>query len=182
VEDNQIIGMFWERNEGAIRETEQKYGPYCLAIARRITSSPYDAEECVNDTYLRAWNAIPPERPNSLKLFLGRITRNLAINRYEADHAAKRNGGFAEIADEFLTCVPDREPLPGEDLAFRDALNRFLSTLSPTARILFLRRYWYFLSIREIARGMDMTEGSVRVSLHRTRALFRTYLTKEGLI
>ena len=184
MEDSKIIELFWERSENAISEADAKYGKYCYAIAYNILYSEPDSEECVNDTYLRAWNAIPPERPLHLRAFLGRITRNLALNRYAVLHAKKRGNG-TELALEELAEVladPDSEIDRAETDALREALNRFLGSLPRDTRIMFVRRYFYLLSITEIADGLGASENRVKVTLHRTREKLRSYLEKEGIV
>lgn len=184
MDDLQIIELYFERSEKAISETEKKHGRYCMSIANRILRSDQDAEECVNDTYLRAWNAIPPARPTHLRAFLGRITRNLALNRYATLHAEKRGNG-AELALEELAEVladPDSEIDRVETDALRESINRFLGSLPRDTRIMFVRRYFYLLPIAEIADGLGTNENRVKVTLHRTREKLRAYLEKEGIV
>lgn len=184
MDDHQIIDLYWNRSQEALTATAEKYGRYCQAIACRILGSREDGEECVNDAYLRAWNAIPPQRPDSLQAYLGAITRNLSLDRYRSAGAEKRGAGQAALVlEELRDCVP----APGasgqldEALALRDALNRFLEALAPQTRIVFLRRYWYFLPIREIAASCGMSEGKAKMVLLRTRRKLKAYLEKEGI-
>lgn len=182
--DNEIVALYWARAENAIAETARKYGSYCRYIAFHILDSHEDSEECVNDTYLRAWNCIPPHRPAALKTFLGKITRNLALDRYAQQTAQKRGGGQnARIFDEMRTCLPSPESPEEhiEALALTALLNRFLSSLTPEKRKIFLRRYWYFSSVKEIAAEYHISESKVKMSLLRTRNELKNLLTKEGI-
>ena len=184
MEDSQIIALYWDRSEEAISETARKYGKYCLAIARNILQNDEDAEECVSDAYLRLWNAIPPMRPNRLQTYLGRIVRNLSLNKREKAAAEKRGAGqIPLILDELAECVPDdsREESVTESILIKDVLDRFLAALSPEARKIFVRRYWYMSSLKEIAEEYGISEGSAAVSLLRTRTKLRSVLEKEGI-
>lgn len=182
MEDTQIVALYWERNESALTETQEKYGRYCHSIAYRILCSHEDAEECVNDTYQRAWQAIPPHRPGMLGTFLGKITRRLALDRYKAYTAEKRGGGQTELVlDELADCIPTKEANPADDVVLRDALNRFLYGLpADTARV-FLRRYWYVNSVAEISEACGMSESKVKTLLFRTRNSLKQFLEKEGI-
>lgn len=185
MDDTQIIDLYWRRSEDAIVETARKYGGYCRSIALHILENPADSEECVNDTYLKTWSRLPPERPALFSAFLGRITRNLALDRYRARSAQKRGGGAVALAlDELRLCAsPAHDPQKLiERQLLTDALNRFLADLKPEARKIFLQRYWYFLSVREIAREGRLTESKVKMSLSRTRAALKEFLTKEGIV
>ena len=183
MKDEAIIELFWARSEAAIDETDRAYGRFCQSIAYSILRVHEDAEETVNDTWLKAWDAIPPERPHHLKGFLGRITRQLSINRLERETAQKRGAGqYALALEELAECIPDQSR--SEDLAeltaLRDALNRFLRSLPTELRSVFLRRYWYAQSIAEIAAGCGMSESKVKSMLLRTRNKLRKMLTEEG--
>ena len=183
MEDKQIVDLYFARNESAIRETEQKYGKYCYYIAYNILHDHADSEECVNDTYLNTWNAIPPSRPNKLSAFLARLTRNLALNRYERENAIKRGGCATVLAlDELEECIASTEGDPTDGVALREALNRFLRLQPAQSRIVFLQRYWYFRSIKEIAKDADMSVNAVKVMLHRVRERLKAFLEKEGII
>ena len=181
MEDEKIVMLYWERNESAIRETEEKYGKYCFCIADNILHCKEDSEECVNDTWVRAWNAMPPERPTLLQAFLGKITRNLALDRYSFDRTLKRGSEVDQIADEYWQCIPSDEPSLADQTALHAAINGFLGSLSSTHRIVFMQRYWYFCTVGEIARSMEMSESTVKVTLLRTRNKFKEYLEKEGI-
>jgi RNA polymerase sigma-70 factor (ECF subfamily) len=183
MKDEAIIELFWARSEAAIHEIDRAYGRFCQSIAYSILRVHEDAEETVNDTWLKAWDAIPPERPHHLKGFLGRITRQLSINRLERETAQKRGAGqYALALEELAECIPDQSR--SEDLAeltaLRDALNRFLRSLPTEPRSVFLRRYWYAQSIAEIAAGCGMSESKVKSMLLRTRNKLRKLLTEEG--
>ena len=183
MEDAKIIELFWERSEEAIAATDEKYGRYCYAIAYNILSSAPDSEECVNDTYLRVWSSIPPTRPSKFSAYLGRITRNLAINRVAYHSRQARNAGYTEILDEMHQMLPDENSTPQstDDIALREAINGFLRTLPSDTRIIFLRRYWYNSSIADISRDYSLPQGTVKSTLSRTRKQFREYLQKEGI-
>ena len=181
MEDKRIIELFWERDQSAIEESDLKYGRYCYAIAYRILSSREDSEECVNDTWHNAWHAIPPERPGSLQAFFGRITRNLALDRYDYYHAKKRNVQLEAIVDEYWQCISDGAQPVDDAMVMKDLINRFLGSLDQRSRIIFLRRYYYVCSIQEIANSMGLSQSNVSVILYRTRNSFKQYLQKEGI-
>ncbi len=180
--DAEMIELFFARSESALVDCQRKYGRYCHAIAERILGSPQDAEECVNDTWMRAWCSIPPARPARLSAYLGAITRHLAIDRLEEAHAKKRGGGeTAEVSEEFWDCLPSAEGNIPDEVAFSDAMNRFLGALDRRTRVVFLQRYWYIVPVREIAEGQGMSEGAVKTLLHRTREKLKAFLEKEGI-
>ncbi len=182
MEDKRIIQLFRDRSEKAITETENKYGRYCHYIAYNILQNDEDAEECVNDTYLNAWNSIPPKNPSRLQTFLGRITRNLSLNKYEMRSAQKRGGDqIPLILDELSECVSVNNGDIADEIAIKDLLNRFLEMQSPQNCKLFVRRYWYMSSIKEIAQDYGMSESKVSVTLFRIREKLRDYLEKEGI-
>lgn len=183
MEDQEIIELYWARSESAITETHQKYGNYCYRIAYQILACKEDSAECVNDTYWNAWEHIPPERPHELKLYLGKITRNLSLNRYKHDQALKRGGtqvqlALEELHDGILLSAGKRDDLQ-ERVIFTDVLNRFLGSLSVENRKIFMRRYWYFSSIKEIAKDYALTESKVKMSLLRSRNALKQFLEKE---
>ncbi len=181
MEDEKIVGMYWERDESAIEESDKKYGRYCHSIAYNILYSDEDSKECVNDTWLGAWNSIPPEKPTLLKSFLGRITRNIALNRIDYNNALKRGVPVCEITEEFSECMPEKRLSLEDEVALKGAINGFLATLDTRTRIIFMRRYWYICTVSDIAESMGMSENHVSVILHRTRIKFREYLGKEGI-
>ncbi len=182
--DQQIIELYWARSEEAIAATAAAYGSYCISIAYNILHSREDSEECVSDTWHRAWQSMPPQRPNPLRVWLGRITRNLALDRWRADRADKRGGGQADLLlSELEHCIPapaspQRQAEDGEVI---DSISRFLRAQSPTARAAFLRRYWYGESIGDIAAALHMGKSAVKSALHRTREGLRDHLEQEGL-
>lgn len=183
MDDNLIVRLYWSKDEDAILHTRQKYGAYCHSIAYNILFSHEDADECVSDTYLRAWNAIPPQKPDRLGAFLGKITRNLALNRYAHMRAQKRFTAVEFALHELSECIADpASDYPMEDqLALKQAINSFLAGLPKKTRVLFVRRYWYLDSIQQLAQASGMTESNVKVTLHRTRIQFRDHLQKEGI-
>ena len=182
--DREIIACFFARQENAISATADKYGKYCHAIAYNILFNHLDAEECVNDTYLGAWNSIPPQKPNNLAAYLGKITRNLALNRYKRNSVAKRGSGQVEIAlSELENCISDRTnpEREAEDALIVSVINRFLHTRSQKNRNIFIRRYWYLCSIQDIADSYEMSENNVKVILFRMRNELKKLLEKEGV-
>lgn len=184
MEDSQIIDLYWARSEQAVQETDTKYGGYCRAIAHNILKSFEDSEECVADTWLRAWNAMPPQRPSVLSAFLGRITRNLSLDRYKAARAEKRGGdSFPAALDELSECVPAMGGVEQtmDERELGRAIDRFLRTVSEKQCSLFLRRYWYAESISQIAARYSMKENTVKSVLFRTREQLRAFLQKEGI-
>lgn len=182
MEDPKIVELFWERSESAILETQEKYGKYCHHIAMNILGSFPDAEECVNDTWMNAWNSIPPQKPKNLSAYLGKITRNLALNRAIHDSAQKRSARVTVVLEETEEFLPTpSDGTMSDELALKEAINGFLATLSPDNRTVFLRRYWYLSSVKEIARDYRLSESNVKVILHRTRAKFKDFLEKEGI-
>ena len=183
MEDALIVQLYLDRNEQAISATAEKYGSYCMSVAGNILENREDAEECVNDTYLNAWKAIPPHRPQRLSIFLGKITRNLAFNKYKRNTAEKRGGNkLPAVLDELADCVSGREDV---EMSFvRQELvaeiNRFLGALPAEKRNIFVCRYWYGDSIGEIASRFRMTCAAVTMCLARLRAHLRDYLLKRG--
>lgn len=185
MDDSAIVALYWERSDRAVAETDEKYGAYCRFIANAILQNPEDAEECVNDAYLRLWNAIPPQRPERLQAFLGKITRNLALNRWERNRTQKRGTGQTPLAlDELAECIPAGrgEDRMADDLLIRDTLNRFLEGLPVQTRRIFVRRYWYMSPVKEIASEYGLSESAVAVTLFRTRAKLKAVLEKEGIL
>lgn len=184
MDDNQIIALYWARSENAISETAKKYGNYCHRVALRILDSREDSEECVNDTWLKAWEAIPPTWPEHLSAFLGRITRNLALQRHEKYNAAKRGSGQVPLAlHELESCIPGKGDVEKiiDEMVLTEILNRFLEGLPPESRRIFVRRYWYLHSVKEIAEEYRLSESKVKVTLFRTRRKLRQLLEKEGV-
>lgn len=184
MEDKQIIELYWKRDQSAITQTEQKYGGYCRRIANNILSNWEDCEECINDTWFRAWNAMPEERPYMLGAFLGAITRNLSLDRYRRKYAARRGSGEVPyIFDELRDCIGGEDPTAYVELAeLVDALNRFLLRLNEEGRVMFVRRYWYMDSIETIAKRLGVSESKVKSSLFRSRKKLHKFLEKESLL
>lgn len=183
MEDCQIVQLYWDRDEQAIAVTAEKYESYCMTIAKNILGNGEDAEECVNDTYWRAWKAMPPHWPERLSAFLGKITRNLAFNKYSYYTAEKRGGGeMTLVLEELGECVSGRDDVEQEidRLELVRVLNDFLSGLSEKKRNIFLCRYWYADSVRAIARRFGMREGTVSMTLHRLRTELKGFLTERG--
>ena len=179
MDDNSIIALYNQRNERAIAETDKKYGNYCLTIAFNVLNDRQDSEECVNDTYLRVWNAIPPAMPQRFKAFLGRITRNLAIDRYRSN--ARRVGRETDVALHELEECLKTEISEVDSLELSEAINSFLRSLSERDCNIFLCRYYFVYPIKEIAKRQGMKENHVRSLLSRTREKLREHLKKEGI-
>jgi len=185
MDDKQIINLYIERSENAISETAGKYGKYCHQIAYNILYNTEDSEECVNDTYLKAWNNIPPQIPQQFKAFLGKITRNLALDKYKYYNRDKRGNGQVTLAlDELQECVPAMSDVEQAiaDMELVEVFNRFLEGLPAEKRKIFMRRYWYLSSLKEIANDFAMTESKVKMILYRVRCEFKEVLEKEGII
>lgn len=182
MEDKSIIDLYFARDESAIQRTDEKYGRYLNTVAYRILFSADGADECVSDTYLKAWQKMPPERPSILRAFLSKITRNEALDRLDYELAKKRKCEGALVLDEIAEAIPDGECDLTDSLAVRIAVNRFLSAQPKRVRIIFLRRYFYFCSVREIAYSMRLSESNVKAILSRARAAFKLYLEKEGVL
>ena len=184
MDDQNIIALYWARSETAISETAQKYGGYCFSIAKNILTNHEDAEESVNDTYLTAWNAMPPRRPSILATFLGKITRRLAIDRWRYRNAYKRGGGEVTLAlDELEDCASQdslEKAMDRKELAA--AFNSFLESLPETERLVFLSRYWYLDPISDIAEHFGFSVSKVTSMLRRTRVKLRQALEKEELL
>ncbi len=180
MEDYRIVDLYWARSESAIGETEKKYGRMLWSLSYSLLSSREDAEECVNDTYLGAWNAMPNARPALLGPFLSKITRRISIDRWRHEHRQKR-GGLEEPLEELEECIPDGGSVEKEyqNGLLAKELNFFLATLNEEQRALFLRRYFYSQSIPEIAAATGVGESKIKVTLHRLRERLRKRL-KEG--
>jgi RNA polymerase sigma-70 factor (ECF subfamily) len=182
--DAQILDLYERRDESAIGETQERYGAYCRAIAMNILDNREDSEEVVSDTYLRVWNAIPPERPAVFSTYIGRIVRNLSLNRLKANRAAKRGGqsGAAELLfSELEACIPAARTVESEvdSRALGEAIDSFLATLKKDDRAYFLCRYWYSRPVSLIARQFGVSEGKVSMSLSRARKKLKVYLERE---
>lgn len=185
MEDTEIIDLYWQRDERAITETDRKYGNYCFAVADNILMNREDSEECVSDTWLRAWRSIPPGRPKFLRAFLAKITRNLAFDRYRAKGAAKRGSGVMDAVLDELTEVAGGEwdaAAVYEAKQLRQAIDRFTKELPERERYLFIRRYFYAEDISKIAERYSMTQNNVTVNLSRSRKKLKKYLSERGFI
>ena len=182
--DEKIIELYWQRSEEAISETSVKYGRYCHKVAYNVLYSETDADECVNDTYMRAWNSIPPQRPVRLLAFLAKITRNLAINRYSRARSAKRYCTIQLVLDELSEVVPDNasgaESIT-DSIVIRDSLNSFLSSLPALSRVVFVQRYFYLSTVKEIAKNNFISESNAKIILHRLRERLKSHLNMEGI-
>ena len=184
MEDSQIVELFWRRDEAALGETERKYGALCRGVARNILGVDEDAEECVNDALHQAWNAIPPQRPDRLGAWLGRVTRNLALNRWDRDRAQKRYAGMTALLDELAECVPgpatvERE-LEGQELSA--AIDGWLRGLPREDRVLFVRRYWYGMELQELAAERGTSPNRLAQKMLRLRRGLKRTLEKEGFL
>lgn len=183
MDDQTIVSLYWARDQRAIQETSEKYGTYCRSIAQNILKNAADSEECLNDTWLNAWNSLPPQRPAILSSYLGTITRNLSLSRYRADNTQKRHGDrLAFSYEELQESIPDscsaEEAVNVKELG--RTLDQFLRTLPPQDCCIFLRRYWYLDSMHQIACRYDLAESTVKTRLHRIRKKLKTYLEQEG--
>lgn len=181
--DNEIIDLYWQRNDQAIKETSDKYGTYCLKISLNILKDLSDSEENVNDTYMQAWSSIPPHWPDSLKAFLAKIARNLALNKYKAAHAQKRCvSEFALSLDELDICTPSKITVEDEVgiAQLSKCINDFLYRQSTDVRRVFVCRYFYCDSIEDIAVRFGYSHSKIKSMLMRTRARLRIHLEKEG--
>ncbi|MBQ5952004.1 MAG: sigma-70 family RNA polymerase sigma factor [Lachnospiraceae bacterium] len=184
MEDQNIVDLYWARSETAIAETENKYGRYCGFIAYNILHSREDSEECVSDTWMKAWNAMPEARPGRLRAFLGKITRNLALNRLEAASAEKRGEGQVPLAlEELAEVIPaaDTADRIADEMALTELLDRFLGSLTPEKRKIFLQRYWYLSSVAQIASNLGISQSKVKMTLHRVRNELKQCLENEGI-
>ena len=182
MQDAQILDLYFDRDERAIEETDKKYGDYCHAIAMNILRSREDSQECVNDTWLKAWNAIPPQRPKLFQQFLAKITRHLSFDRYRTDHAQKRGGGeMPLVLEELHACVGSGDPATEMEFEeLKSQIREFLQGLPERDRGIFLRRYFYVEEIPAIARRYMLRQSNVRLILSRTRQKLKDHLQKEG--
>ena len=181
LDDKRIIDLYFMRDESAISETSEKYGKLLNHIAFTILNSSEDAEECVDDTYMKAWQSIPPTRPSILSAFLSKITRNLSINRYMQNKARRRNVNADAVFEEIAECVPDTSGPISDTIAMKDAINGFLRTLPETQRKIFVKRYFYMMSVKEIAAEIRTSSNYVKVNLSRAREKFKAHLEKAGI-
>ncbi len=181
MDDDGIIRLFWDRDERAIEVTAEKYGRYCGSIAGNILKSPEDREECLSDTYMRAWGSMPKDWPRALSAYLGRITRNLAFNRYKEARAQKRGGGEVSLVlEELSECVSGTVEGECDRRELARAVNSFVQGLPEGKRRVFVRRYWYADPVKDIARDNNMRPDAVSKTLERIREKLREYLTERG--
>lgn len=184
MEDSKIVDLYWQRRDAAITETDKKYGPYCKTVAYNILENREDSDECVNDTYLRAWNSMPDARPKALSTYLAKITRNLAISRLRARNSLRRGGGETTLAlEELAEIVPAEQNLEAmiERREMTRLLNELLAALEGEERRVFLARYFFMTPVKEIAGRFGFSESKVKSMLSRTRGKLRRYLKEEGL-
>ena len=183
VEDSQIMELYWQRDEQAIAQTAQKYGTFCFTVANNILTVREDAEECVNDAYHQVWNAIPPQRPVRFRPWLGRIVRNAAINLWNKNHTQKRYAGMTALLHELEECIPAPQTAQQalEEKELTQLIERWLRSLSPEDRILFVRRYWYGVPLQELAAQQGILPGRLAGRMHRLRRDLKTVLEKEGI-
>lgn len=183
MEDHEIINLYWKRDETSIRETSEKYGRFCHSLAINILTAPEDAEECVSDAYHKAWNTIPTERPKAFRAWLGRIVRNLSINRWQHNRAQKRYAGIDMLLSELSDCIPDVETTEEilEAQALSEYINEWLDTLTEMERLLFIRRYWNGEQLKQLACVVGSTQNILAGRLFRLRNRLKSYLTEKGV-
>lgn len=182
MEDTLIVELFWQRQEDAIAQTQRKYGNLCSRIAYNILQNQEDSAECVNSAYWKAWNSIPPHRPEKLGAYIAKITRNLALNALEKASAKKRGQNPVTLAlEELEECIPAPDGRQPEDEELAKAFNSFLAGLNAQKRKIFISRYWELLSIRDIAKANKLTEGNIKTTLYRLREQLRSFLEQEGI-
>ena len=183
MEDCEIVALYWARSEDAIPETDRKYGSLCRSIARNLLDSPEDAEECVNDTWYEAWTSMPEERPENLRAWLGRVVRNISVDRFRKNRAKKRYDGMEVLLGELEDCVPATQTpeKAAEDGELREALDRWLRSLPREERILFVRRYWYGIPLKELARETGTAPGKLAQRMFRLRGKLKSALEEEGI-
>lgn len=182
MKDTKIIDLYFARDENAIQETASVYGQKLDRLSFRITKNVEDAGECVNDTYLKAWNTMPPQKPTYLFAYLAKICRYLCFGKLDYQRAKKRNFDIVTLSDELSACIPDKfASLQQEQQVIGDILTTFLKNLSDNNRLIFMRRYWFSDSISEISQRYDITQSKVKTSLFRTRGKLKSYLERQGI-
>lgn len=185
MDDEQIVELYWQRNENAINCTAEKYGKYCYSVAYNILGDASDSEESVNDTYLDAWNSMPPHRPSVLSAFLGKITRRTAIDKWRRKSADKRGSGqVPDALEELSECIPDKQSVESsfEAKHLSEVINDFIRRLPETEQKVFVRRYWHVESIQTISDKFGFSQSKVKSMLFRTRDKLRERLSREGLV
>lgn len=181
MDDGKIIDMYFQRDEKAINATDEKYGKLLRHISFGILTSREDSEECVNDTYVSAWKSMPPTRPRFLRAFLSKIVRNISLNRYISNRKHTKIFSTETVFDEIAECIPDSTGSLTDDIELRDTVNAFLGTLSSIPRQIFVKRYFYVETVKEISHDTGLTVTNVKVNLMRTREKFKAYLEKAGI-
>ena len=184
MKDEEIVELFWNRSEEAIQELKKKYEKYCYYIAYGILHNHEDAQECINDAYYQTWDSIPPQKPQMLSTYIGKITRNLALNKWNHYNAKKRGMGEVPLVlEELRECIPNGDEVEGvvDKLFLENLFNTFLGNLTKEKRIIFLRRYWYMCTIGEISKDFGMSQSKVKMTLLRLRNEFKEFLEKEGV-
>lgn len=185
MEDYEIVRLFWERDEMAIKHTEVKYGGKLYHLAMKILSSREDTAECVNDTLLKTWNTIPPQKPTYFFAYIAKICRHISFGMLDWKNAQKRNAEIIELTDEMQLCIPDPHSSIDHDMESKEIgrlLNAFLSSLTQEKRLIFMRRYWYTDSIHSISQRYGISESKVKTTLFRTRNELEKFLRKEGVV
>lgn len=185
MEDKQIIDMYFDRSEEALLETRKKYVGYCNTISYNILGNEEDVEECLDDMLVKLWELIPPERPICFKAYIGRLIRNISLNKLKYNNAEKRGGGQTmALIDELYECIPDSNSVESEmdKKHLSQILNSFLEKLSQEKRIIFVKRYWYMCNVKDIAADLDMSESKVKSVLFRVRGDLKKYLEAEGVL
>ena len=180
MDDKKIVELYFKRDEAAIKEPSDKYGRLCLYIAKNILENDLDAEECVNDAYLRTWQSIPPANPTSLGAYISKITRNLAIDKYNSERAQKRNSSRDVAFEELEAIISDEDSSIDDDIIMKECINSFLYSLDKQKRIVFVQRYFYMCTLEEIAKSNGINMISLKVMLYRLREKFKRHLSKYG--
>lgn len=180
MDDKKIIELYFRRDEAAIKETSDKYGRLCLYIAKNILENEHDAEECVNDAYLRTWQSIPPNAPDNLGAYISKITRNLALGKYAKETAKKRNSSGNVAFSELEAIISDNDGAPDDEIIMRECINSFLYSLDKKKRVVFVQRYFYMCTLEEIAKENGIKMINLKVMLYRLRERFRNHLKKYG--
>lgn len=183
--DSELLALYFARDEAALAETQKRFGGYCYTVAYNILGNAQDAEECVNDTLMRLWNAIPPAQPDDFYAYAAALTRNLARNRYKHDHVQKRGGSEADYALDELVQMPAGGDSVEQEVDARSlgsALNSFLGSLPQKQRIIFVQRYWYGMATEDIAAELHLPKGTVTVTLMRVRKKLQSYLERGGFL
>lgn len=181
MEDAKIIELYFARSEDAIRQTQKKYGRYCFAIANNILCDESDSQECVNDTYLKVWDTIPPNKPERFSVYIGKLTRNLSISKLRKSNALKRSTKTDVVWDEIEDLIPDPVADLADRVILKEAINRFLRELSKKDRLIFVKRYWYMSPSKDIAKDLGVSDSYVRLKLFRLRNEFKEFLSREGI-